>query len=181
MVNPQTQTRCIARRGPGVATALAAFLLAGLATAVPASAGACSNETLQQREVMREALSDVAKRGLRGKHHYSISFLTTANGVALPSALAAQYPRQMTIILQHQFKRLRVSVEEFEVALWFKGAPARVTVPFNAVTLFVDPSVNVWIKPDPTSHGQRCQNARAAQAASPTPCGSAPGSRSAAS
>ena len=108
---------------------------------------------------MREALGDVAKRGLRGKHHYSISFLTTASGVALPSSLVAQYPQQTTIILQHQFEWLRVNTEGFEVVLWFRGVPARVTVPFNAVTLFVDPSVNVWIKPDPTSHGQRCRNA----------------------
>lgn len=159
MANPQTQTRRIAHHGLGIATALAVFLSAGLAATVPATAGACSNETLQQREVMRKALGDVAKRGLRGKHHYSISFLTTANGVALPPSLVAQYPQQMTIILQHQFERLRVNAEQFEVVLWFKGVPARVTVPFNAVTVFVDPSVNVWIKPDPTSHGQRCQNA----------------------
>jgi hypothetical protein len=115
--------------------------------------------SLQQREVMREALSDVAKRGLRGKHHFSISFLTTANGVALPSALVAQYPQEMTIILQHQFERLRVNADAFGVVLWFKSVPTRVTVPFNAVTLFVDPSVKVWIKPDPASHGQRCHNA----------------------
>jgi hypothetical protein len=79
--------------------------------------------------------------------------------VALPSVLVVQYPQEMTIILQHQFERLRVSAEAFEVVLWFKGVPTRVTVPFNAVTLFVDPSVKVWIKPDPASRGQRCHNA----------------------
>jgi hypothetical protein len=136
-----------------------AALLVVLAMALPAKAASCSREVLQQREVMREALADVAKRGLRGKHYFSITFLTTANGVALPATLVAEYPREMTIILQHQFERLKVSAEAFEVVLWFKGVRTRVAVPFSAVTLFVDPSVNAWLKTEPASRGQRCEGA----------------------
>jgi hypothetical protein len=134
-----------------------ALLLAALSS--PAPAASCGPAVLQQREVMREALAGVAARGLRGKHHFSITFLTTASGVGLPASLVAQYPEQMTIILQHQFERLRVSEDRFEVNLWFKGVKTRVTVPFDAVTLFIDPSVNVRIVTDPASHGQRCQRA----------------------
>jgi hypothetical protein len=71
MTTPQTQTRRTVHRGFAVAAVLAALLSTCPAMAKPAAAGACSSETLQQREVMREALSDVARRGLRGKHHFS--------------------------------------------------------------------------------------------------------------
>jgi uncharacterized protein len=105
---------------------------------------------------MHEALSDVARRGLRGKHHFSITFQTDANGVVLPAKLVAQYPKEMTIILQHQFERLAVTPERFEVTLWFKGAKTRVAVPFNSVKLFIDPSVNAWMETDAASRGQSC-------------------------
>lgn len=139
-----------------------AVLIAGFATialAPEAHAAACSAQTLQQREIMHAALSDVAKRGLRGKHHYSITFLTNADDVQVPAGQQTLVPGQMSIILQHQFDRLKVMQDKFEVRLWFKGKPARVVVPFNAVTLFVDPSVNARIEVDAASLGQRCQKA----------------------
>lgn len=108
---------------------------------------------------MREALSDVARRGLKGKHHYSITFLTTAKDVQVPEAQREQFPKLMSIILQYQFERLKVAPDKFEVTLFFKGKPARVVVPFNAITHFDDPSVNVRIVTDPASHGQRCTQA----------------------
>jgi hypothetical protein len=138
---------------------LVAALLVGLSVSppVPKPEFACGARVMQQREVMREALADVAKRGLRGKHHYSITFQTTSTGVALPAQLMAQYPETMTIILQHQFERLKVTEERFEVTLWFKGVKTRVAVPFDAITLFIDPSANMWLETDAAARGQRCR------------------------
>lgn len=133
-----------------------ALSLLDLALASPARAAACTPQVLQQREVMREALADVAKRGLKGKHHFSITFLTKAKGVAVPDEQRERFPDAMSVILQHQFERLKVTSDTFEAVLFFKGKPARITVPFNAVTHFSDPSVNVNIQTDPASHGQRC-------------------------
>lgn len=124
-----------------------------------AHAAACTAQTSQNRDIMREALSDVAKRGLRGKHHYSITFVTKAENVQVPGAQRELFPDQMSIILQHQFEKLKVTPDRFEVRLWFKGKPARIVVPFEAVTLFVDPSVNARIEADPASIGLRCQRA----------------------
>lgn len=137
----------------------AALSILELATAPRALAAACTPQVLQQREVMREALSDVARRGLKGKHHFSITFLTTAKDVQVPDAQRERFPDRMSIILQHQFERLKVAPDKFEVVLFFKGKPARVVVPFNAVTHFDDPSINVRIVTDPASHGQRCTQA----------------------
>jgi uncharacterized protein len=93
------------------------------------------------RGVVRTVLADVAQRGLPGEHHFKITFATTAPGVRLSERMRAQYPREMTIVLQHQFWDLTVGEDAFEVGLSFGGVPERVAVPFDAVTAFFDPAV----------------------------------------
>lgn len=92
------------------------------------------------RGVLRRVLSDAAEHGLPGEHHFYITFLSNGEGVKLSPRLLAQYPEEMTIILQHQFWDLVVTEERFEVGLSFGGIPERLTVPFAAVTRFLDPS-----------------------------------------
>jgi hypothetical protein len=98
------------------------------------------------RGVVRSVLTDAAKNGLPGDHHFYIAFDTTADGVRIPDRLRAQYPEQMTIILQHQFWDLKVTDEEFEVGLSFGGIPAKLTIPFEAVKGFFDPSVQFGLQ-----------------------------------
>jgi hypothetical protein len=93
------------------------------------------------RGVVRTVLVDAAQRGLPGEHHFKITFATTAPGVRLSERMRAQYPQEMTVVLQHQFWDLMVSEEAFEVGLSFGGVPERVAVPFDAVTAFYDPAV----------------------------------------
>lgn len=95
---------------------------------------------------MRNVLSDTAKKGLPGDHHFYISFDTRADGVHLSDRLRAQYPEEMTIILQHQFWDLKVGEEEFEIGLSFGGIPERLTVPFDAINGFFDPSVQFGLQ-----------------------------------
>jgi hypothetical protein len=137
--------------------AMIAGLLFGLALSSQAAADTCPTQVLHQREDMRERLAYVSRRGLEGDHHYFITFKTTAKGVVLPAALLAQHPDEMTIVLQYQFERLRVTTGQFEVMLWFKGVKTRVVVPFDAVSAFIDPSVKFRIDTDPAFLGVRCE------------------------
>jgi hypothetical protein len=98
------------------------------------------------RGVVRSVLNDAAKKGLPGEHHFYIAFDTRADGVNIPDRLRAQYPEEMTIILQHQFWDLKVTDENFEVGLSFGGVPAKLTVPFDAVKGFFDPSVQFGLQ-----------------------------------
>ncbi|AXK83595.1 hypothetical protein DW352_25550 [Pseudolabrys taiwanensis] len=99
------------------------------------------------RGVVRSVLTETAKKKvLPGDHHFYISFDTRAEGVRLSDRLKAQYPEQMTIILQHQFWDLKVSDEGFEVGLSFGGAPERLVVPFEAIKGFFDPSVQFGLQ-----------------------------------
>jgi hypothetical protein len=93
------------------------------------------------RGVLRRVLEDASRHGLPGDHHFYITFLTQAEGVKLSPRLMAQYPEEMTIILQHQFWDLVVSEDRFEVGLSFGGVPEKLVVPFAAIKAFLDPSV----------------------------------------
>lgn len=92
------------------------------------------------RQAVRRVLGEVAERGMPGEHHFYIGFRTDAPGIVLPRGLRQQYPEAMTVILQNQYWDLEVGEESFSVSLSFNGARQRLTVPFAALTRFVDPS-----------------------------------------
>ena len=95
------------------------------------------------RQVAVQAIAYVAAEGMPGEHHFYISFRTDLAGVVIPSRLLAQYPHEMTIVLQHQFWDLKVDEEAelFSVGLSFGGIPSTLVIPFAALTAFVDPHV----------------------------------------
>ena len=101
------------------------------------------------RGVLRRVLADAAEHGLPGEHHFFITFLSTAEGVKLSPRLLAQYPEEMTVILQHQFWDLTVTEDRFEVGLSFGGIPERLVVPFNSIKSFFDPSVQFGLQFEP--------------------------------
>jgi uncharacterized protein len=98
------------------------------------------------REVVRTVLTDAAKNGLPGEHHFFIAFNTQAPGVRISARLREQYPNEMTIILQHQFWDLTVNKEGFEVGLSFGNVPERLGIPFEAIKGFFDPSVQFGLQ-----------------------------------
>ncbi len=83
------------------------------------------------RGVVRKVLSEVARTGLPGEHHFFITFATHAPGVRVSSRLLTRYPDDMTIVLQHQFWDLTVTEHGFEVGLSFNGIPERLIVPVH--------------------------------------------------
>ena len=99
------------------------------------------------RGVVRSVLETTVALGMPpGEHHFYVEFATTAPGVDIPGHLRAQYPERMTIVLQHQFEALEVDAEGFAVTLHFSNVPARLVVPFAAITQFADPSANFMLQ-----------------------------------
>lgn len=98
------------------------------------------------RGVVRKVLTDGAKDGLPGSHHFYISFDTNAPGVKLSPRLREMYPEEMTVVLQHQFWDLAVTEVGFEVSLSFDKIAERLVVPFDSITGFFDPSVKFGLK-----------------------------------
>ncbi len=102
-------------------------------------------------EIVQEALRAVVGRvlgeveragGLPGEHHFYITFKTQAPGVDIPQHLSQRFPDEMTIVIQNRFWDLKANPDGFEVGLSFNQVPAKLIVPFAAVTGFVDPAVN---------------------------------------
>ena len=98
------------------------------------------------RGVVRDALALAAEHGLPGAHHFYITFRSAHSGVEMPDFLRAQYPDEMTIVLEHQFWGLEVDGSGFSVTLSFRSQPHRLIVPFAAITAFADPSVKFGLE-----------------------------------
>ena len=118
------------------------------------------------RGVLRRVLTDAAEHGLPGEHHFFITFLSTAEGVKLSPRLLAQYPEEMTVILQHQFWDLVVTDDRFEVGLSFGGIPERLVVPFHSIKSFFDPSVQFGLQFETSDAAPSTEESQPAAAAS---------------
>ncbi len=99
------------------------------------------------RQVMVRALAHAAEHGLPGGHHFYVTFRTDHPNTVIPKRLLAQYPQEMTIVLQHQFWDLKLdeAAGEFSVGLSFGGVPSTLHIPLDAVTAFADPEVRFGI------------------------------------
>jgi hypothetical protein len=75
-----------------------------------------------------------------------------------------RYPDEMAIILQHEFWDLAVTADAIEVSLNFSRKPERLTIPFDSITGFSDPSVPFGFKLEP-------RIAAEPEPAKPTPIG----------
>jgi hypothetical protein len=98
------------------------------------------------RSVVRKVLGDAARDGLPGEHHFFITFRTDAPGVQISPRTKERFPKEITIILQHQFWDLNVTEFGFEVGLSFSNVPERLSVPWEALSGFFDPSVEFGLK-----------------------------------
>jgi len=106
-------------------------------------------------EIVQDALRSVVRRvldridadgGLPGNHHFYIAFRTRYPGVEIPKHLLERYPEEMTIVIQHRYWDLKIDDVHFEIGLSFNQVPAKLSIPFDAVTGFVDPAVDFTLQ-----------------------------------
>ncbi|MDD2876571.1 MAG: ClpXP protease specificity-enhancing factor SspB [Acidiphilium sp.] len=100
------------------------------------------------RFVALRALQFAEREGLPGLHHFYVTFDTRHPGVVMPDRLRAQFPEEMTIVLQHQFRDLHVdeAARRFSVKLSFGGVPSTLDIPLAALTAFADPEVRFGLQ-----------------------------------
>jgi hypothetical protein len=100
------------------------------------------------RHVVAQAIEHVAAEGLPGGHHFYITFRTDHPGVEIPQRIRAQYPQEMTIVLQHQFWDLAFNRETqaIQVGLSFGGVPSKLVIPLDAVVEFADPHIRYGLR-----------------------------------
>jgi hypothetical protein len=100
------------------------------------------------RAVVGRVLGEVETTGgnLPVNHHFYITFKTGAPGVNIPPHLRERFPDEMTIVLQNKFWDLKVDQDGFSVGLTFNQVPAKLEIPFGAITAFVDPAVDFGLQ-----------------------------------
>lgn len=100
------------------------------------------------RAVVGRVLGEIQSGGseLPGAHHFYITFKTGAAGVDIPDHLRERFPDEMTIVLQNKFWELEVREDGFSVGLSFNQIPSKLSIPFAAITAFVDPAVDFGLQ-----------------------------------
>lgn len=96
--------------------------------------------------IVQKALKLAEDGGLRGNHHFFVSFITEYPGVQISEKLREKYPDEMTIVLQYQYEDLKVTEEGFSVTLSFDNVKEHIYVPFAALSAFADPSVKFGLQ-----------------------------------
>ena len=98
------------------------------------------------RTVVRDVLEKLARDEIADPHHYYVTFRTGHHEVSMPDFLFARYPREMTIVLQHQYWDLEACENGFYVTLSFNDNPERLYVPYEAIKVFADPGVEFGLQ-----------------------------------
>nr|WP_294546868.1 ClpXP protease specificity-enhancing factor SspB [uncultured Rhodopila sp.] len=121
------------------------------------------------RQVVAQAIEHAAAEGLPGGHHFYITFRTDFPGVSIPQRVRAQYPQEMTIVLQHQFWDLAYdrANRAITVGLSFGGVPSTLIIPLDAVVEFADPHIRYGLRFQPLDQGDAAEPT--AEAAGPEP------------
>ena len=98
------------------------------------------------RGLIRDVLSGVERDGLPGSHHFFITILTQAPGVDMADWLRDRYPDEITIVIQNWYDNLAVDDDGFAITLNFGNSPEPMYIPYDAISTFVDPSVEFGLR-----------------------------------
>lgn len=96
-------------------------------------------------QIFQESIEMIMKYSIPEdeEHKVFITFLTHYEGVQLSEDLKEKYPHEMMIILQHQFRNLKLDGDAFLVDLSFNGRWQTIRIPFRAILEIADPAVPV--------------------------------------
>ena len=98
------------------------------------------------KNVVKKLLKITSEDGLVGNSHFFISFNGDFPEVVVPSELKNDDNSEIKIIIQHQFWDLISAENHFEITLSFNGKKKKISVPYDSITSFTDPSVGFGLQ-----------------------------------
>lgn len=97
-------------------------------------------------DIVKKVLKQAQDEGLEDEQSFYISFRTDFPEVILSKSIKARYPKEITIVLQYQYKNLQVLQDSFSVNIAFNGISETIVIPFFALTSFSDPSADFSLR-----------------------------------
>ncbi len=97
-------------------------------------------------KVLVDVLKEIKNNGLRDGNHIYITFLSKHKDVLIPDWLAQKYPKELTIVLQHEYSNLTISKKFFTVILSFNNKKAKLKIGYDSILSFADPFANFGLK-----------------------------------
>jgi hypothetical protein len=98
------------------------------------------------KNVVKKVINLTSQNGLLGNSHFFISFNGNNPAAIVPAELKSENNSEIKIIIQHQFWDLISTEDHFEVTLSFNGKKKKISVPYNSITSFTDPSVGFGLQ-----------------------------------
>ena len=92
--------------------------------------------------VFKEVLKNIRDNGLSDNNQLYITFSTNHKNVEIPNWLKQKYPQEMTIVVQYEYYGLKINNNNFSISLSFDDIKTNLTIDYNAVISFADPSAN---------------------------------------
>ena len=96
--------------------------------------------------ILIEVLKNIEKNGLSEGNHLYITFQTDHKKVIMPMWLKEKYPKEMTIVIQHEYYNLKIKKDRFFVGLSFNDINADLEIDYGSVISFADPFANFGLK-----------------------------------
>ena len=96
--------------------------------------------------VLKDILTDIKKNGLSNGNHLYISFLTNHINVKIPNDLKDSYPKEMTIVIEHEYSGIKIYENFFLITLSFNNILKELKIGYDAVISFADPSANFGLR-----------------------------------
>ena len=92
--------------------------------------------------VFKDILINIRDNGLSNNNHLYVTFFTNDRYVKIPNWLKQKYPDQMTIVIQYEYYDLKINKSNFSISLSFNDIKANLTIGYNSIISFADPSAN---------------------------------------
>ena len=96
--------------------------------------------------VFKDVLLEIEKNGLQEGHHLYINFNTNNAKVEIPQWLKEKYPKEISIVIQHEYWNLKIKKKSFSICLSFNNEKIDLNIPFDSIISFADPYANFGLK-----------------------------------
>ncbi|XVN43096.1 MAG: ClpXP protease specificity-enhancing factor SspB [Candidatus Rickettsia vulgarisii] len=101
-------------------------------------------------DFIKKVLTKIISNKIQRNQIIYISYKTYHPEVILPYKIKERYPKEITIVIQHQFEDLTLTEKGISITVSFDGVKENIYIPFDSITNFADPNngYNLKLKPE---------------------------------